>query len=565
MVHVVLAALLAQVTPPPPPPVLNPVASPTSSAEPSTSSSESPSPSPSASPSPTPLVVTPATVDLHPGAQTSVHVAGATGQLTVTQQPRLVTVAVDQTTATLLITASGQRGTGMLQIVDEAGHQATVPLRVLYDAGTIAPDSTLKVTGSPVDPAWLARQVAALIARLTQAQVGAQATITPVTPPPSPLPPGAQTQFAVPVQISGNGAYFDVSRTATVTVQNVPLDPFTPAVLFYDDDPERITQDGVLYRGTITSATPVRLYYYHDAALAPRRVVVALSAQSQDPASVQVIDSSAGPNLDVMSVGHAVSKNFLTMKASNEGVILDLDGDTPSLLHDLLVQPREGAAGSLGLRVLQGGPVTVTVLALSPGVDPRTLIDAPQLPDDGHHRTGVFDARGYGTDQLSYAVGAPDAKVVYGDRQPTPQNVDPQHPGHDYGDYGVLHTILFTLTNPSAAAANVYLYERPIGGIVRSSFLVDNALIDVGCVRLPIPYQIAAYTLAPNQTYRVVLQTMTDGGSNYPLEVGVTTTAPQPSAPPISSADGCFPKPQPAPSTSPSATPAPSPSAHDGI
>ena len=40
------------------------------------------------------------------------------------------------------------------------------------------------------------------------------------------------------------------------------------------------------------------------------------------------------------------------------------------------------------------------------------------------------------------------------------------------------------------------------------------------------------------------LQTMTDGGSFYPIRLGVTATAPVPSAPPVTAPDGCFPKPQ---------------------
>jgi hypothetical protein len=35
---------------------------------------------------------------------------------------------------------------------------------------------------------------------------------------------------------------------------------------------------------------------------------------------------------------------------------------------------------------------------------------------------------------------------------------------------------------------------------------------------------------------------MTDGGSFYPLEVGLSGTPPQPVTPPVSAPDGCFPK-----------------------
>lgn len=534
MVHVAsLVLLLAQVTPPPPPP------QPTATTAPSTSPSPVPSPTPA-------LLATPASIAISPAQQTTVTLANATGDLAATTDAKLVTVTVDQRAHTVVVTATQATGNDVLHVSDTSGARVDVPIRVAWRAGNVPANAVLKVTGSPVDPAWLAQQVQALVTRLTLPQVRpeAQATIAAVTPPPAPLAPGERMQFSVPVQINGNGVDYDVSAATAVDVQNVAVDAFTPSLLFYDDDPERVTQDGVLYRGTIDPKRPVRLYYYHDNGPEPRRIIVSLRAQSQDPASVQVIDASAGPNIDVMSVGHAATKYFLLNKPRNQGTVVDLDGDALFPLHDLLLTSRQGVAGNVGLRVLSGGPVQVTVMALSPGANPQAIVDRPVLPGDGHHRTGTFMLDAFANDALTYAAGGPDAKVVYGDRDPTPKGVDPAS-GHDYGDYGVLRTVTLTLTNPTPATANAYLYVRPIGGVLRSSFLVDGTLIEVGCVRVPVPYQIAAYTLAPNQTYRLLVQTMTDGGSNYPAEVGVTGTPPQASPPPISAPDGCFPKPQP--------------------
>ena len=203
-------------------------------------------------------------------------------------------------------------------------------------------------------------------------------------------------QFTVPIQIAGNGQYFDQSGTTTVTVQNTALQPFLPGLLFYDDDPEHVSQDGVLFRGTVSLATPARIYYYHDDLADPRRLVVALRGGSQDPTSVQLIEAKAGPNMDVMQVGDSVSKRFLLTKNQHEGVVLDLSGDQPYLVTDLPMTARQLVAGTADLRVLSGGPVEVTVLAVSPGVDPRTLLDGPVLPGDGHHRTGAFSIAGFG-------------------------------------------------------------------------------------------------------------------------------------------------------------------------
>jgi hypothetical protein len=199
------------------------------------------------------------------------------------------------------------------------------------------------------------------------------------------------------------------------------------------------------------------------------------------------------------------------------------------------------------LRVLSGGPVVVTVLAVSSGTDVRSLLGGPVLPGDGHHRTGVFKIEGFGSDALAYTAGGPDATLVVGDTDPTPPSVDPGAPGHDYGDYGVTHTIALTMNNPGPSPFTAYLYFKPLAGPARASFLVGNNLVEIGCVRTPTPYQVSSFELPPGQATRVTVQTMTDGGSFYPAEIGVSATPPQPTAPPINAPDGCFPKPEASP------------------
>jgi hypothetical protein len=563
MLHVLLMSFaLTAVTPPPPPPSLAPIATPTPDPG-QLIDTPTPSPSPSTGPvaTPTPsgprLTVSPVTLELNPAQQRTLDVSGGSAPLTATLDGKLVQIAVNDNATVVTITASQATGIDTLHLVDANGARADVPIRVAFNAGTIAAAATLKVTGAPVDGTWLVAQVKALVARLTQAMPGAQTTFgNPVPPVPTPMPAGAQMQFTVPVQIASTGGqYFDQTGSTVINVQNVPVDAFAPALLFYDDDPEHVSADGVLFRSTITGTQPARLYYYHDNAADPRRIVVVLSSTSQDPASVQIIDASAGPNNDVMGVGHAVTRNFLLTKPKGQGTILDLTGDEPYILKDVALTTQQGAAGNLDIRVISGGPVTATVMALSPGVDPRTLLAAPPLPDDGHHRTGVFALSGFGNDTLSFTAGGADASVSIGDRQPTAPNVDATAPGHDYGDYGVWHSIAIALSNPAPAPATAYLYFEPLVGIARSSFLVDGSLVEIGCVRVRTPYQIAAIPLAAGATQQVRLDTMTDGGSFYPVEIGVTGTPPQPGAPPISGPDGCFPKPG---YTAPAVLPAPS-------
>ncbi len=412
-------------------------------------------------------------------------------------------------------------------------------------AGIIPDHITVTVSGDPAAPAFLAAQIGSAVAAAIRPTLapGAVIHVADALPAPQPLGSGFLTEFRVPVTIDPGAGETAVAGTTSVGVVNAGLAPFDPFTLSFKDDPERITASGVLSRTTIDAAHPVRLYYYHENTAVRRRFCVVLSANDSVRTRVQIVGASAGPNVDVMGVGHAVTKTFLDRQPSGEGVVLEIAGGKPVLERDTLAGPGEGIVGSADVRVLYGGPVTVTVMAIPPAADPSAYLFGPKLPDDGHARHGSFGLDGFAERIIGYTAGGPAATYRYGTRARTPENRDPADPGRDYGDYGVLQRVTFDLANPANDPALVYLYEKPLGGVVRSSFLVNGALTEVGCVRVAQPYAIASLTLAPHAAGSFDVLTMTDGGSNYPLEIGVTTVPPQPSAPAINAADGCFPKP----------------------
>lgn len=515
-----------------------------------------PSPVPSQSPSPSPvpsatplaaLIASPSALQSNIGKPVSVTIAGGTPPLTATLDPKLGGVTVSGAAVTL---QPIRNGTATLHVSDANGAAVDVPVKIAPNAGTVAPALTVKVTGASVDPAFIAQQVSLALGRVTAALPGAVPQIGQIAAPALPLGPGGQTAFSVPVTIAGGDQYLDVSGTTQVSVQNVASAPFAPPLLYYSDDPERIESDGVLFRATLTTAQPVRLYDYHENGPQRRRLVVALQSASTAPSSLHVIEAFAGPNADVMSVGHAVTRNFLTYKPRNQGVVVDLDDGAPFYLRDLSAGNREGIAAATDFRLLLGGPVTLTVLAVSPGVNPATLLDAPVLAGDGKLRRGSFLLSDYGSLALNYTAGGADASTAIGDREPTVPKADPNEPGRDFGDYGVLFTMNVTLSNPTDTPQTLYFYESPRGGPARASYLVDGQLFELGCgtsarsaTAPPNRYQIGLpVLLAPHATQTHLIQTMTDGGSNLPIEVGVTATPPQPTTPPISAPDGCFPK-----------------------
>ncbi len=522
MLSAVLLAALAQVTPAPSPGATG---------------------IPSPVPSPGLISVQPAALKVHPSSVQTLFVRNAAGTVRATIDTPIAALAVDAATNTVTVTAGAAPGTATITIADQNGATVQVPLRIALYAGALPAVVRLRVTGFPVPSDWLQSQITKSVVSAAQSQAGAAIQLGGFAPPLL-ATPGSSAAVGVPVHISGGETYFDVDATANVSVEQVATTPFSPPYLLYDDDPEKLAANGLVFESRVAAGAPARLYYYHQNSDAQRRLLVVLTPASSSPSTVQLIDSSAGPNIDVMSVGHAVSRNFLLQKAQNQGIVVDV-GSNPYVADNFLLNPLDGAAGSIGINILSGDAVNVAVVSAPPDATPASVqayLSQPKLAGDGHRRTGVFRLEpGYTQNTLTYTVGqSGDAMVNYGTTTPAPASADA---GHDYGDYGVIRSMTFSATNPTNQTATLYLYEAPQGGAVRSTFIVNGTPFQLGCARLPNHYQIGPpIVLPPSQTTQIQIQTMTDGGSSYPIEVGITATPPQPTTPPMYAPDGCFPK-----------------------
>jgi hypothetical protein len=407
-------------------------------------------------------------------------------------------------------------------------------------AGVIPANLALRVTGSPADGAFLYAQMCAALERAIRPtlQPGASIHFGSVVPwPLLPLAPGFRIAATVGVTLDGGNDSEPVEGFTQVVIENDAVAPVTPSVLFLSDDPEYLLSEGLVFGGRVDTGRAVRLYYYHSDTGIPRDLDVVLTASV--PSRVQITESAAGPDLDAMSVGHTVSKELPLFEAQNESVIVDLTPGVPFIVRHDLIFADEVVAGALDVHPLGGGPVQLSVVSSLAGGHAQTYLAGPRLPYDGHNRHGVFSLDGYGELASTFTVGGPDVAVKYG--LTSPPNVDPADSGRDVGAYGVVHRITFKLVNPTDAPHLVYLYEKPLGGSVRSTFFVDGLEREVGCARVEQPYWFMTYVLPPHSVSASTTRTMTDGGSSYPVEFGTTETRPAVYTPPLNAADGCSP------------------------
>ena len=91
------------------------------------------------------------------------------------------------------------------------------------------------------------------------------------------------------------------------------------------------------------------------------------------------------------------------------------------------------------------------------------------------------------------------------------------------------------LVNVTDTPQTAYLYEVALNRALTSTFWFDGDLTPTEVPMVTDPnqrYLVRAFPLAPNEDRTVTGEYMTDGGSNYTAEYGLTADQPQ-TAPPV--------------------------------
>ncbi|GAC1348775.1 MAG: hypothetical protein NVSMB19_00560 [Vulcanimicrobiaceae bacterium] len=502
-------------------------------------------------------------VGIVPGTSLAVGVFGGSGTIGVRSSNGSVDATYDAAARRATLVAR-EPGTAVVTVFDAAGQSVPIAVLVAPAAGVVPADVTVQLGGT-VSPAYALARTNARIARDAQLQPGATIDIHGVTVG-NGLRTGDRLDAVARVKIDGGGTFVDATGTTNVHVKVDAYPKLDPQVLLYSDDPERLAAaaNGVLFRATVAPGRTARAYVYHVSDTPNRRLFLAL--QSADTRErVQLLGYSAGPENAFSYVGHRATLQYLLERGAQESTIYDVPADAPVLvpLSGRAMRAGDLVASIFDVRALDGGPLTVSVVAASGDDDPLDMLDGEELDGDGHGRRGEFSLAGVPPLALSYAAGAPEP-LPFAIGAPTLANLRPGGRALG-GDYGVLREVALQLTNPTAAAANVYFYEAPAGGNATTTmwFTGDPAPTELPCVRVATNrYAIKTFELAAGETRTVTGEYMTDGTSYFPLLFGLTATPPSPPPGPYS-ADACTPKTPPAgaspglPAAPPTAAPAP--------
>ncbi|HTJ28083.1 MAG TPA: pilus assembly protein N-terminal domain-containing protein [Candidatus Limnocylindria bacterium] len=434
----------------------------------------------------------------------------------VVADPTIAAATVDQQQRVLYVDGL-KLGTTTITLTDQRGVTRDVPVRVAYAAGTPADTISLRVTGNPAAAAYLRDTIARAVERASTLRAGASAKVLPdAIPLRDDLAVDNHLEVDAPVQITGEG-YFPVNAVTHVEVQNDALPPIQPVRLLVSDYPERLSADGVLFTAHLDTKTPQRfLYYHYNPGTEPaRRILLKAHNATNAPATVQMIDGSAGPSPNEMEIGHLSTQRFLVREARNEGTIVTIPGNTTVNLIDHALPPQSIVSGILQLRLVSGNPLDMTLVAQNANAPLDQSIDTTQLLSGGApHARGVYPVPTFYFER-TYDVDGPDLEIPIG-QLPLPNLREGEALG---GDYGVEQSMNIVIVNNTRSRRPIALYANPRGGRATGTFLIDGTLVQAHALPSFSRFKLWQETINPLSFRRIRIVTMPEGGSSYPLRL----------------------------------------------
>lgn len=506
----------------------------------------------SAKADPAPGVATPAPVSairldrsrvgIVPGSTETVHVFGAAGQVVVTASFGGVSARYDAPARALSLTGVA-RGSGTVSLVDAHGASASVAVLVAPPAGSVPADVAVELAGN-VTPAFVAARVRDAVAQRSALQPGTEVKIRGLDALAQPSAAGQAVTVPIEVGLDGKGTFVNVTSKANLRLQiDPPPPPVAPQTLLYSDSPEYVAADGVLFR-SVTPAVPgrpVRLYLYHVAMTDARSFALLLRTRGT-AARVALTGTAATPSTKYLCAGHRATADYLRERRRGESVVASVAHDRPFVLPlQGELHARQLLAAAYDVAVLDGGAVEVEVVSTSRGVDPLSVAGDPEMPEDRSRRKGEFSLAAVRPLDLELRAGSaddePSVDVGLGSSEGTPEFTNLRAgPRFFPGDYGIVRPVRLHLVNVTDVAQPVYLYEVPLNRALSTTFWFDGDAepTEVPAVGDPNQrYLVKSFNLAPHEDRTVTGEYMTDGGSNYTAEYGLTSNTPL-TAPPWS-------------------------------
>ena len=480
--------------------------------------------SPSAPPAPQPVELSPGALTVQLGHSASAHVnSPPSGVLQLSGfDPAIVRPvfnAIDRSVDVLGLRA----GTTTITVTSEAGLSAKLAVSVQIVAGKIYSNAEAVISGDPASADFVAQEAAHAALLVSYPESGARVVADPsAVRDARPLASDDTQTVHVAVSITGPG-YLPAHQTVTVRVINSAQPRVKPQYVLVSDFPETLTENGTLFYADVNFDSPARLLYYHyePPHSITRRLLVKVQNNGPNASTLQIIAGLAGPNSNVLQVGHESTRRFLAHEAANEGAIFEVPPGATINLIDQLLPADNLVSGLMQIRIVAGDGVRVALVAQDETASTVEPISDTLLQSAVRHSRGVYQVPDFVYDEY-YAVGDQPATLTIG-KLPLPNLVQGEVLG---GDYGVKQSANITLLNPTAHAASVGMWFEPRGGRATGTFLIDGQMLQLHGVNPAKPELVRTFAVPANGYRAVSMVTMPEGGSSYPVKVSFSSQPP---------------------------------------
>ena len=421
---------------------------------------------------------------------------------------------------------------GVARVTVSAGtHSASCLVTVRKYAGNLKSSVHAQVTGRPA-PAGLVTEAALLaLRRFLHREPGAHLQL--ITPPNSgrSLGEGRKTALTARVRITGPNL-LPVHGIARIEVENTRTPQRKNSQLMYSNVPEQIKKAGTLYFAEVPPGLPSRLFYHHiNAAKAPAVLTVTLVNPQDKPVRLQIVPGFVFPHLDPVQAGRRAGRAFFPRYLKNIGEIYSLPARSAVPLAVDLLRPNEVGSGIAEVRLLTPEsarcfirvtasfkPADTEIKAAAGRLDawrrvlprsatPVELAEAPDSPD-------LFPTT---TKQLTaeYTVGQKWTWIPFG-KEPITDSAGTRRLE---GNYGVLYNIALKVHNPGEIKRQVEVAFEAGAGPASGIFAIADQFVDIASIYPREEKRLARFTLGPNQTRTISIQTVPLGGSAYPASL----------------------------------------------
>ena len=407
-------------------------------------------------------------------------------------------------------------------------HAAECAVVVKKYAGDLKAKISAEVTGQAA-PAGLTGDASELaIKRFLPREPGATVKILSLKTPGRSLAPGKKTLVTAKVRISGP-SYLPVEGSVPVEVSNVRIPSRRASQLMYSNVPERVTRDQTLYFAEIPSKVSGRLFYHHiNGGKTPAVLSVMMVNPEDRPVRVQIIPGFVFPHPDPVRAGHRAGRAFFSRYLKNVGEIYTIPPRSAVPLSIDFLKPQDVGSGMAEIRALEPDSARCYIRITASYKPANAALKSIAAHRDAWHRVMPRPASPV---ELAEAKDSPDlyattakqvnAEYTVGDRWTwIPVGKEPVTDSAGTrrleGNYGVIYSIDVKVHNPGEKKRQVEVAFEAGAGQASGVFSIGDRYVEVANIFPREERALARFTMNPNETRSISIQTVPLGGSAYP-------------------------------------------------